>query len=82
MIVPGVVFDQNCGRIGHGKGYYDSFISRATNANITRGLPRLITIGICFDEQVLGDGERVPMAEHDEPLDYVVTPTRLFFRAL
>lgn len=28
IVVPGVGFDRDMNRIGHGKGYYDSFIRR------------------------------------------------------
>mgnify|MGYP006148057571 CR=1 FL=1 len=70
ILVPGVAFDTKCGRLGHGRGYYDHFISRQ------RALPRangaeLIVVGLSLSEQII---EAVPMGEHDERLDMVITP--------
>jgi len=80
VLVPGVVFDQTCGRMGHGKGYYDSFLSRLTAAHTGIGRARCIAVGLCFDEQVLEAGQAVPVEAHDVPLDFVVTPTRVLSR--
>ena len=43
IFVPGVAFDKNGNRIGHGKGYYDRFLK---NINATK-------IGICFESQLI-----------------------------
>lgn len=70
LLVPGMGFDAKCGRLGHGRGYYDCFISRQ------RTLPRprseqLVVVGLCLAPQLV---EEVPMGELDQRLDYVVTP--------
>ena len=66
VIVPGVAFDANGRRLGYGGGYYD------------RLLPRLREdcerIGFCYDEQLV---DLVPVAEHDEHMHVIVTPTRV-----
>jgi len=80
VLVPGVAFDAQCHRLGQGRGYYDSFLQRAIDANESKGLARPCTVGLCFDEQVLRDGEHVPVQEHDIPLDYIVTPSRIIQR--
>ena len=80
VLVPGVVFDSTCSRLGHGKGYYDSFLSRLTAARLDRGRARCIAVGLCFDEQVLEGAEVVPLEAHDVALDLVVTPTRVLVR--
>jgi len=77
VILPGVAFDSLCGRVGHGKGYYDSFLERVNAGNAAHNRPPPTTIAISFDEQVV---ESVPMAAHDKYLDFVVTPTRTFVR--
>ena len=75
VVVPGVVFDTSCHRVGHGKGYYDCFLSRINEEHAKRNLPRPVTIGLCFDEQVVD--EPVPTEGHDVPLDLIVTPSRI-----
>ncbi len=63
VIVPGVAFDAACNRLGMGAGYYDRLLA---------GMPRAVTIGVAFDEQVV---DEVPCEPHDRPLDAVVTPS-------
>ena len=64
-IVPGAAFAADGFRIGYGGGYYDGFLKKC----------RAVTIGLAFDMQVV---DLVPQdGQWDEPLDYVVTETRL-----
>ena len=75
VIVPGVAFDSACGRLGHGKGYYDCFLSRlrASNAALSGPVPALV--GLALDEQLV---EAIPSEAHDQRLDFVVTPTTTY----
>ncbi|MBG9773601.1 5-formyltetrahydrofolate cyclo-ligase [Brevibacillus laterosporus] len=62
VIVPGVAFDQQKGRLGYGAGYYDRFFASLSHE------PR--RIGFCFAMQVI---EKVPMEPFDIHLHQIVT---------
>ena len=66
VIVPGVAFDEKCGRLGFGKGFYDCFFK-----NLPTGVA---SIGLAYDFQVLA---RLPMEEHDVSLNKIVTEKRV-----
>lgn len=65
VIVPGVAFDPKGRRLGYGGGFYD------------RLLPRLredcLRVGLAYDEQL---ADELPVAEHDEHVHAIVTPSR------
>ncbi|MEZ4333445.1 MAG: 5-formyltetrahydrofolate cyclo-ligase [Myxococcota bacterium] len=61
VLVPGLAFDAQGGRLGRGVGYYDRVFARYPNAH--EG-PIRIGVGFCF--QLI---ERVPMADHDVRMD-------------
>lgn len=63
IIVPGVVFDQHCHRIGRGGGYYDRFLSKQHHAKV---------IGVCYGFQL--KKHDIPHGWHDIKVDRVVTP--------
>ncbi len=67
VVVPGSVFDRQCGRFGYGGGYYDRFLSREA--------PQATRIGLAFECQI---HPRLPLARHDEPMDMVVTHQRVY----
>ena len=58
-IVPGLSFDNDGFRLGHGGGYYDRFLE---NTNI-------YTIGICFEELV---SDKLPREENDIAVNEVI----------
>ncbi len=66
VFVPGLAFDGAGGRLGYGGGYYDTLLPRIAGD--------CLVIGVCFDEQVIGE---VPRAPHDVLVDLVVTPSRV-----
>jgi len=50
VIMPGIAFDRRCGRLGHGKGYYDSFLSRCWAAHGRGSLKRMPTLGMLIED--------------------------------
>lgn len=61
VIVPGVAFDRQGGRLGQGKGYYDRFLSKIKAARI----------GFCYGVQI--SELPLPMEEHDAKMTFIVT---------
>jgi len=64
IIVPGVGFDLNCHRIGHGKGYYDNLLKNS----------KALLIGLAYDWQIV---KHIPIEEHDVLMDKIVTEKRI-----
>ncbi len=62
FLVPGLAFDLAGGRIGYGRGYYDSLLGNAR--------PSSNFIGLAFQSQIV---DRVPMTAHDIPVHMIVT---------
>lgn len=60
VVVPGVCFDKDKGRVGRGKGYYDRILKEI----------KAFKIGVCFDCQLLS---KVPADEWDVKMDQVMT---------
>jgi 5-formyltetrahydrofolate cyclo-ligase len=67
VIVPGVAFDRDGGRTGHGFGYYDKLLNRAR--------PDAPLIALAFECQLF---PRIPMQTHDVFMDKVITETAVY----
>lgn len=67
IVVPGIVFDTNCYRIGYGGGYYDKFLYN---------LP-VFSVGVCFDEQLI---EKIPVEKNDVQVDMVITDKKEVYK--
>lgn len=65
VLVPGLAFDMRGYRLGYGKGFYDRLLPTLTRA--TR-------VGLAFELSLLPE---VPNAEHDAPVDVLVTDKRV-----
>ena len=66
VLLPGSVFDTKGGRLGYGGGYYDRFLAQSA--------PAALRIGLAFELQIV---DQVPIMDHDQPLDYLVTEERI-----
>lgn len=65
LLVPGLAFDRQGGRLGFGAGHYDRLLARCR--------PDSVSIALACDWQVL---PRVPQAAHDVRMDWIVTDLR------
>ena len=72
MLVPLLGFDRNCMRLGYGGGFYDRTLESLANKGV-----RPFTLGVAFEAQRL---ERLPVEQHDRPLDAVLSETTLYRR--
>ncbi|KAJ1741725.1 hypothetical protein LPJ78_001695 [Coemansia sp. RSA 989] len=68
IVVPGVAFDREGNRCGHGRGYYDRYLAKATNA---------FTCAVCLSDQVL---DQVPADEHDKKPDIILAPLGILYK--
>lgn len=67
IMVPGVAFDKQGGRTGHGKGYYDKLLQ---HARLDCPL-----VALAFECQMFPE---IPMQEHDIYMDKVVTENAIY----
>jgi 5-formyltetrahydrofolate cyclo-ligase len=72
LIVPGLAFDTRGYRLGHGRGYYDRFLTEKRN---------MISIGLAFDFQ-LAKTQTLPHTRDDMKIDKIVTETGIHCLAL
>lgn len=76
IVMPGMAFDAHYGRLGHGKGFYDYFLTRCHQAS---RMP--FRVGLSLTEQLLPPSEAVPMDSSDYRLDALVTGDGALHRA-
>ncbi len=65
ILVPGIAFDRQGGRLGFGGGFYDRLLPQAERA---------IRVGVTYDDLVF---DSVPMQPWDCRVDWLVTPSGL-----
>ncbi|KAE8354093.1 5-formyltetrahydrofolate cyclo-ligase [Aspergillus coremiiformis] len=83
IVMPGMAFDPECRRLGHGKGYYDHFLTRYSKAveGKTTAPKMPLTVALSLKEQTLPLTEQIPVANHDWLVDIlIVGDNRCFVR--
>src|SRR5262249_40038637 len=70
VLVPGIAFTTDGGRLGYGGGFYDRLLPLFT--------PGVARIAGAFEVQIV---DRVPAAPHDHTVDTVVTELRILKRS-
>lgn len=68
LIVPLIAFDASGGRLGYGGGFYDRTLEGLRRARAT------LAIGFAYDAQ---QTDNLPLEATDQPLDMLVTETRV-----
>ena len=66
IFIPLVAYDLIGNRVGYGKGFYDKFLRNQNN--------KILKVGLSF----FNPEKRIKIDEHDENLDFCVTPNRIF----
>src|SRR5262249_39979161 len=67
ILVPGVAFDRNGGRTGHGKGYYDKLLQHAR--------AHAPLVALAFECPLFPE---IPMQPHDIFMDKIVTEDAVY----
>lgn len=70
VLAPGLAFDEQGGRLGYGRGYYDGFLAAMAEEGF-----HPVVIGLAFSFQLV---ERVPIGPRDFPVNGVLTETGFF----
>lgn len=70
IMVPLLAFDLRGYRLGMGGGYYDATLKAL------RGRKQICAVGIAYCAQACLSG--LPVEEHDEKLDWVITPNQAY----
>lgn len=67
VIVPGVAFSRQGGRMGNGQGYYDRLLERVQ--------PNCTLVGLCYESQLF---DNLILGPHDVFMDKVVTEIEVY----
>jgi len=71
IIVPFLAFDRRGTRLGQGGGYYDATLNALRKSN------DILAVGMGYSQQAVLFS--LPREDHDEPLDWVITPVEAHY---
>jgi 5-formyltetrahydrofolate cyclo-ligase len=79
IVVPGVAFDEQCNRLGYGKGFYDKLLEkvkyeRQKSPSAFSHQPLACIIALAYEEQIV---EAIPSELHDIRMDKIITDKRI-----
>ncbi|KAL8838224.1 MAG: hypothetical protein Q9170_002214 [Blastenia crenularia] len=83
IVMPGVAFDRGFARLGHGKGFYDFFLARYQRAlenSSSSGIRMPFLVGLALNEQILPEGQEIPIGLSDWSLDALIVGDKGVFR--
>lgn len=66
-LIPGLAFDEQGGRLGWGRGYFDRLLGKSECSTIK--------VGVAWPWQIV---PQIPREAHDITMDFVVTPEKVF----
>lgn len=66
ILIPGLAFSAQGGRMGRGKAYFDRYLKRSKP---------VLKVGVSYEEFVF---EALPTETHDIPMDYLVTDHKIY----
>ncbi len=69
VVIPGIAFDLEGFRVGHGKGYYDRYLENSQNHS------SIIKIGVCYNDQI---HPKVNSNRYDIPMNYIITDNDIY----
>jgi 5-formyltetrahydrofolate cyclo-ligase len=70
LVTPGMAFDRQGNRMGHGKGYYDRFFAKLDSLGLA-----YVAVALCLEQQIV---PRVPTEPWDKKMDAICTGNRIF----
>ncbi|KAI9799493.1 MAG: hypothetical protein M1833_004015 [Piccolia ochrophora] len=84
VVMPGMAFDTNMNRLGHGKGYYDFFLQRyhgRQRPSSGETVQKPFLVALALKDQVLPPDQSVPTDSSDWTLDGIIIGDGRFLRA-